>query len=71
MKGFTSNEVSIMLCCYVLDSLLVNTKSLNLYFGLKFELKYNKTNTNTIYSSNLLRTSFKLKSNNENMIKIT
>jgi len=29
---------------------MVNTKSLVLYFGLKFGLKYNKTNTNTIYS---------------------
>jgi hypothetical protein len=29
---------------------MVNTKSLILYFGLKFGLKYNKTNTNKVYS---------------------
>jgi hypothetical protein len=29
---------------------MVNTESLILHFGLKFGLKYNKTNTNTICS---------------------
>ncbi len=28
---------------------MVNTKSLILYFGLKYGLKYNKINTNIIY----------------------
>jgi len=45
MKGFASNEVSVSKCYYVLNSLLVIIEFLILYFGLKFGLKYIKTNT--------------------------
>jgi hypothetical protein len=45
MKGFASNEVSVSICYYVLDSLLVIIEFLILYFGLKSRPKYIKTNT--------------------------
>lgn len=49
--------------------MLVNTKSLILYYGPKFGLKYHKTNINKIYSFIYLELVWKIKFNNENMIK--
>jgi hypothetical protein len=48
---------------------VVNTKSLILYFGLKFGLKYNETNTKSLFIQIYLELVSKFKSNNESMIK--
>ncbi len=50
---FTNEVINIIVGHEVytfLDGFLVSTKSLILYFGLKFGLKYNKTNINKVCS---------------------
>ncbi len=51
-KIYSCRNLAITIAILVLNAFasMVNTKSLILYYGLNFRLKYNNTNTNTIYS---------------------